>query len=295
MPSTSHNPAPMVADVELPRRGNLTVAPPEAVRGNEAADAKDVGPYDLFMLGLCIAAIASLAVETISNLPPEAARVLGYADFVVCMVFLLDFAITFVRSENRVRYFLTWGWIDLASSIPTVGFLKLGRATRIFRILRLIRALRSARVLSQAILDQRQQSALLAAAFGTLLIVTLASIGILHLDDVPGATIRTAGDALWWSVVTITTVGYGDTFPLTPEGRALGVMLMVSGVGLMGTFTALIAAWFLRAEGTDAAKLDEIHYELRELKSLLQNRDGQPDRWREHEPVLVVADERQAR
>ena len=233
--------------------------------------ATRIGPYQFFMLGLCVAVLAGLAVETSGQLSPEAEQILGYADFFVCGLFLLDFGLSLARAENRLRYFLTWGWIDLLSSIPAVGFLRWGRAARIVRILRVIRVIRSARILSQAIMEQRAESVFLAASLASILIVTVGSIGILQLEQGPGASIRTASDALWWSIVTITTVGYGDVYPVTPEGRILGALLMATGVGLFGTFTALVAAWFMNPDGEED-KLDEIRAELSKIKGMLGER-----------------------
>ena len=74
------------------------------------------------------------------------------------------------------------------------------------------------------------------------------SIAILQFEQGPTGTIQSPGDAMWWAIVTVTTVGYGDTYPVSPEGRVLASVLMAAGVGLFGTFTAFIASWFLAAE-----------------------------------------------
>ena len=71
------------------------------------------------------------------------------------------------------------------------------------------------------------------------------AIGILQVEKDPNSNIKTAEDALWWAYVTITTVGYGDKYPVTTEGRLIAVVLMTGGVGLFGTFTAYIASWFV--------------------------------------------------
>jgi voltage-gated potassium channel len=105
-----------------------------------------------------------------------------------------------------------------------------------------------------------------------------SAIAILHLENVPESNIKTAVDALWWSFVTITTVGYGDKYPVTPEGRAIAILLMTAGVGLFGTFTGLVASYFVEPEqkreiASDAAVMAElrsIREELAELKANLQ-------------------------
>jgi voltage-gated potassium channel len=79
----------------------------------------------------------------------------------------------------------------------------------------------------------------------SLLLVVFASVAILQFEQVQGANITTAQDAVWWAVVTLTTVGYGDRYPITGEGRAVATLLMVAGVGLFGTFSGYVASWFL--------------------------------------------------
>ncbi len=94
----------------------------------------------------------------------------------------------------------------------------------------------------------------------SLLLVVFASIAVLQFEASQSAgNIKTADDALWWAVTTITTVGYGDRFPVSPEGRLVAGVLMMAGVGLFGTLSGFIASWFL----TPASK----HYEA-EIKSL---------------------------
>jgi voltage-gated potassium channel len=90
-----------------------------------------------------------------------------------------------------------------------------------------------------------------------------ASIAMIQFETTADANIRTADDALWWAVSTMTTVGYGDTYPTTPEGRMVAVFLMAAGVGVFGTFSGLVASWFLSpaAEETDS--------DIEELKSMV--------------------------
>jgi voltage-gated potassium channel len=88
---------------------------------------------------------------------------------------------------------------------------------------------------------------------------------------VPGANIVTAGDAMWWSVVTLTTVGYGDRFPVTAEGRIVATLMMTAGVGLFGAFSGFVASWFLRpAEHEQDDALREVRLELAAIRALLE-------------------------
>jgi voltage-gated potassium channel len=75
--------------------------------------------------------------------------------------------------------------------------------------------------------------------------IIFSSISVLHVEDQPNCNIKTAEDALWWSYCTITTVGFGDRYPITTEGRFVAILLMTTGVGLFGTFTGYIASLFI--------------------------------------------------
>lgn len=77
--------------------------------------------------------------------------------------------------------------------------------------------------------------------------VVFASIAILQVEKSPDANIQTPEHALWWAFSTITSVGYGDKYPVTPEGRLVAAVLMTAGVGVFGTFTGFVASWFLGA------------------------------------------------
>jgi voltage-gated potassium channel len=212
-------------------------AHPEAHHGSPA--------YQVYALALSIFALAALAAQASPGLRPEVRTILEIADLVVCVLFFVDFVVCFVRAPNRARYMATWGWLDLISSIPALDVFRWGRAARMVRILRVLRALRASRIIAQIILERRAESVFLATCLGALVLVVVASISILAFEIGPDSNIRTAEDALWWAFATITTVGYGDKVPVTSEGRVLAVMLMTAGVGLFGTFSALLAAWFL--------------------------------------------------
>ena len=227
--------------------------------------------YQLFMLGLCILALAWLAIDTFFTLDPDTREILFWADTGIAFVFLGDFAANLVRAADRKRYFLTWGWIDLVSSIPAVGVLRIGRAARIARILRILRGFRSVRVLAQAVMRRRAESAFLSVVFATVMVIVFGSIAVVRVERVAGGNIANAWDGVWWAVVTVSTAGFGDLYPVTVEGRIIAMLMLVTGIGLFGTFTALVASWFVGAhEQQEDAQLAAMQEELAEVKNLLQ-------------------------
>lgn len=197
------------------------------------------------MLALCLWALLSLATGTVWHLDPETQTILDYADGAVCGLFFVDFLTSLYAAPRRWAYLASWGWIDLLSSIPTVDALRWGRTARLMRVLRVLRGVKSARALAHFVVAQRAQSAFLAAVLLSLLLLVFSSIAMLQFEVPAGGNIQNAEDAMWWAVSTMTTVGYGDTYPTTPEGRLVAVFLMAAGVGVFGTFSGLVASWFL--------------------------------------------------
>ncbi len=204
--------------------------------------------YQLVMLVLCLYALGVLAAQTVMHLDPRTSAILNQADYVVCVLFMADFVISLVRAPDRWQYLRTWGWIDFLSSIPTISPARWGRAARVMRVFRVLRGLRATKILTSLVLRRRAENTVLAASLVALLLVVFCSIAVLHFEDAPDANIKTAEDAVWWALATITTAGYGDRYPITAEGRFIATILMCAGVGLFGTFSGFLAAWFM---GTD--------------------------------------------
>jgi voltage-gated potassium channel len=203
-----------------------------------------LGFLDLLIIVLSIYVLISLLVDTFFKLPPEISRVLFVIDDGICVIFLLDFFIRFFRAENKWK-FMKWGWIDLISSIPTLEILRVGRLFRLMRLFRVLRVFRSAKILVQYVFVSRIKGTMTAVSIIAVLIIIFSSISILIVETAPESNIITAEDAVWWTFVTVTTVGYGDKYPVTTEGRLIGIILMISGVGLFGTYTGYIASFFV--------------------------------------------------
>src|SRR3954466_8034769 len=102
----------------------------------------------MFMLVLCVWALGILALARFAHWSAATREILAYADDGICFLFLADFVVSLIRAKRRWHYFITWGWIDLLSSIPSIDLLRWGRTARILRFMRVIRGLKSARALT---------------------------------------------------------------------------------------------------------------------------------------------------
>lgn len=210
----------------------------------ENTEKEQLGFLNLLIIVLSIYVLLALMFDTFLKLPVEISRVLYITDNIICTVFLIDFIKRLFQAENKLK-FMQWGWIDLVSSIPMFDFMRVGRAIRLIRLFRILRAFRSTRHLIQHIFKKRTKGTLTAAAIIAILMIIFSSIAILQVETDTNSNIKTAEDAIWWAYVTITTVGYGDKYPVTTEGRIIAILLMTVGVGLFGTFTAYLSSWFI--------------------------------------------------
>jgi voltage-gated potassium channel len=225
--------------------------------------------WQVVLLVLSLFVLASLLAETVLRLPEPVATLLHWADTAICVVFLGDFFYNVATARDRMEY-LKWGWIDLVSSIPNLDLLRWGRLVRMVRILRILRAIRSVRTVFKMLFARRASSVFVTTLVASLLIVMFSAIGILNLENVPNATIRTAEDALWWSFEMLGSQSSSRLYPVTTGGRILAVFLMFAGAGVFGAFIAIVSALVMgeeeeKIEGEEA----EILAELRELRGLV--------------------------
>lgn len=194
--------------------------------------------------------LGALIADSLFDFPKEIDKVLRYIDNAICLIFLIDFVIRFRKAENKTE-FMKWGWIDLIASIPTFDFMINGRWLRLVRLIRLIRVFRSTKHITNHLFKNKIKGTLTSVSLIAILVLLFSAIAILQVETDPNSNIKTAEDAFWWAYVTITTVGYGDKFPVTTEGRIIAAVLMTVGVGLFGTFTAFVSAWFVQDKGKE--------------------------------------------
>jgi len=241
-------------------------------------------PMNIIVFFLSVYVVIALIVDTFFPLSKEMSTLLREIDFVICLIFFIDFLYRFFSAKNKWDY-MRWGWIDLISSIP-MNFFLAGRLFRIFQLLRVLRAIRSIKYLSHYFLKNKIKSAFTSAAILAFVTLVFCAIGILQVEkDAPGAKITNAEDALWWAYVTITTVGYGDLYPVTSEGRIIAAVLMTVGVGLFGTFTAYVASWFVakKVEEEEEKIEQKIEEDLEEKRRQREAEKANETTWQKKE------------
>jgi voltage-gated potassium channel len=209
---------------------------------------KTSNAYNLFILVLTVLSLG-IMVALLLPLSSETRKMLTVYDNLICVVFLFDFGLNMRKAHPRRSYFIgKRGWLDLLGSIPSFGFfkytalLRLARLSRLARITRILRG-QNKRELIDDVVTHRSQYAVFVTVLSAFVVLSIASPTVLQFESKsPDANIKTGGQALWWSVVTITTVGYGDYYPVTPGGRITAVLVMVCGVGIIGALASILAS-----------------------------------------------------
>ncbi len=210
-----------------------------------------VGPFTLLSWEtrtngpLLAAAVAFLVVLTVpvidEHLDPGVGAAVRVLDVLIWVAFAVDYTVRLYLAPRRWRFVRTHVPDALMVALPAL------RPLRILRLLSL-GSLLARRSANTQLVDTGR---LVAGTAG--LIVYLGAVGALDAErGAAKANITTFGDALWWATTTITTVGYGDRYPVTTLGRLIAVALMIVGIALLGVLTASIAAWFVR-QSTEAA------------------------------------------
>ena len=226
----------------------------------------EVGVFQIAILVLSLVLLFALAVDTFFQLADEVQTVIQIADTAICGVLLVDFLVRLYRAESKLA-FIKWGWIDLVASIPNLDVLRWGRMVRVLRVIRLLRGVRSVHRVIRMVFENRLESGGVSLALVAFLLVTFSSVSVLAVEREPGSNIRSAEDAIWWSVATVTTVGYGDRYPVTTEGRIIGMVLMVCGVGMFAGLSGLVASIFLGGHGRKSSDMAQILARLEQLQT----------------------------
>ena len=256
----------------------------------------EVNPtYELFIGFITIVSLV-VTVLTLFVPTPAVDDILFGTDTLLCLLFIGDVVRSLVRAPDRRAYFLGAspgrsipdGLVDLLGSIPAVPQL---RVLRLFRLRRVVVALggQRPRDLVHDVLRRRAEAAAYLIAIVTVLVMLIGSSAIAFVEPpAPGSNIETGGDAFWWAFVTITTVGYGDRYPVTSIGRVVGMITMAVGIGIFGVLTSYLSHLFLRgrtsaatgAEGTvavaaadgpdTATELQALRAEIADLRRLIE-------------------------
>jgi voltage-gated potassium channel len=234
---------------------------PTVAQTLDPASEKDLVPgltlkpgYDLFIIVVTVLSITNWVFLLLPmNLGADSKSLLIFMEPIFTAILLLDFFTRFRRARSHRWAYMTrgGGWLDLLGSLPY------GRVLRLFRLIRVLEAFHTFgwRKTVTWFIDNRAQGTLFLVLAFLVLLLEGGGLLVLYFEaGAPGANIETGGEALWWGVVTVTTVGYGDYYPVTPGGEVVASVMIFAGVALISIFTAWVASTFLAPAGSKAAR-----------------------------------------
>lgn len=215
-----------------------------------------------------LAYAAPIAVPDIAS---SLARACSIAIASIWMLFCTDYITRLWLAPDRWN-FVRRNVLDLAALVLPM-----------LRPLRLLRLVMLVNVLNRAGQHTLRGRVVLYVTGGTLLLVLVGALAITEAErGVAGAPIQHLGDGLWWAITTITTVGYGDMYPVTATGRAVATALMIAGIALLGVVTATLASWVIERVAAESqaeaaatrSQVDDLRKEIRAMRAELGNVDA---------------------
>ena len=229
--------------------------------------------YEFFILAITILAIVNIFIIWFT--PSQAMdQVLVIVNFSLSILLMGDFLYRLFTSPSKLRYFFKgYGWLDYLGSLPFTG-LQLFRLFRAIRIIRLLVDYGTSSI-GKDIRRDRAASSLAIVSFLVILVLQFGSYLIIGIES-PSSTanINTPLDAIWWVFVTIATVGYGDKFPVTSNGRIIGTLVIIIGVVLFSVLTGFIASKFYSPlHEAEKETITAIQTDLDQIHALLEAQD----------------------
>jgi len=207
--------------------------------------------FDHVVTGLILTSIVGFSIETLPDLPPAFRSTLVALEWVVVIIFTLEYFLRVYVADRARTYILSfWGLIDLFAILPFYFSLGLDlRSLRSFRLMRLFKLVRYSKALqrlSRAMVIARDEAILF--LFMTMIVLYLSAVGIYYFEhEAQPEKFSSVFHSLWWAVTTLTTVGYGDTFPVTTGGRLFTFLVLMVGLGIVAVPAGLVASSLSKA------------------------------------------------
>jgi voltage-gated potassium channel len=217
-------------------------------------ETKFADKFEKFIQLLILVSVVNFSIQTLPDLSSEFLRILNMLEYFSITIFSIEYVLRIFTSKNPFKFiFSFFGLIDLIAILPfyvSLGMdLKSLRAVRLFRLLRLLKFLRYHDTLSnlkQSLDDVKRE--LFLFSFATVLLIYFSSVGIYFFEnEAQPDAFSSIFAAMWWSVATLTTVGYGDIYPITAGGKIFSTFIVFIGLGLVAIPTGIVASSLTKA------------------------------------------------
>lgn len=207
---------------------------------------------EILIVLLALASVLLLVLEVVSDLKPHQRWLVERVDLAIAVIFLVEWLWRLKNAERKAA-FLRSSWWELLAAIPiTSDVTRALRGLRLLRILRIIRLAVRFNILLGHLREFGESTRLLAITTTVTSIVVCGALGFHYFEFGLNPNVRTFWDSIWWSFMTITTVGYGDIYPHTTGGRIIAILLMVLGLGTFGVYAGVVGAWIVERRREDA-------------------------------------------
>ena len=233
--------------------------------------------FEIVMMVLSIISVIIIVLHQFGPFNGPEKELLLKLDTGICVVLLSYFFYGLFRAHNKAQ-FIRVHWIDFIASIPAIDIFRYGR---IFQVLRVLRMLRVANQVIRHLLKNTGSTMLASMLLVLIVVLGGSAIAILMTEaGNPGSNIETAEYAIWWALVTISTVGYGDYYPITTAGRVISAIVILTGVSIFAGISGLVASSLLTPKNEEAerqlqANDAQQHQEVREHLNSLQQEVSQ--------------------
>jgi voltage-gated potassium channel len=202
-----------------------------------------------------VVSAVAIALETVDTLPDTLRRGLRWVEYLTLGIFTVEYALRLTCAPRPLRYaFSFWGIVDFLAIVPALLFLMPDaqsiRALRLLRLIRLLKLFYASRALDRlSHAFDKNRSELLIFTFIAVVVLYLAAVGIYHFEhEAQPDTFGSIPACLWWALATLTTVGYGDVYPVTLAGRAFTGIVLLVGLGVIAVPAGLITSALLEAD-----------------------------------------------
>lgn len=205
--------------------------------------------FDIVIQCLIVLSLICFSIETLPNLSPDLIKALNLLEVITVIIFTLEYLLRIILTENKKKFiFSFYGIIDLAAILPfyitrTIDLrsLRIFRLFRLFRVFKIVRYSKALQKLKDAFVLIKEELVLFLIA--TFLLLFISAVGIYYFENpAQPEQFKSVFHCLWWAVATLTTVGYGDIYPITVGGKIFTFIMLLIGLGIIAVPTGLVAS-----------------------------------------------------